>query len=71
MLISDCEVTVPGLFVNHSMGLNGRIGLVGYWGVVAFDEFSRKRRRVDVSKQNCSQAPSLRSNGNAHDGEED
>lgn len=43
MLISDGEVTVPGLFVNNSMGLNRRIGLVGYWGVVAFDEFLGKR----------------------------
>lgn len=44
MLISGGEVTVPKLFVNNS---NGRIGLVGYWDVVAFDEFAGKRKRAD------------------------
>lgn len=44
MLISGGEVTVPKLFVNNS---NGRIGLVGYWDVVAFDEFAGKKKRVD------------------------
>lgn len=44
MLISGGEVTVPKLFVNNS---NGRIGLVGYWDVVAFDEFAGKRKRTD------------------------
>jgi ATP-dependent Lon protease len=44
MLISGGEVTVPKLFVNNS---NGRLGLVGYWDVVAFDEFAGKKKRSD------------------------
>lgn len=44
MLISGGEITVPKLFVNNS---NGRIGLVGYWDVVAFDEFAGKKKRTD------------------------
>lgn len=44
MLISGGEVTVPKLFVNNA---NGRLGLVGYWDVVAFDEFAGKKKRVD------------------------
>ena len=44
ILISGGEVTVPKLFVNN---LTGKIGLVGYWDVVAFDEFAGKQKRVD------------------------
>jgi ATP-dependent Lon protease len=44
ILISGGEVTVPKLFVNNS---NGKIGLVGYWDTVAFDEFAGKDKRVD------------------------
>lgn len=44
MLISGGEITVPKLFVNNS---NGRIGLVGFWDVVAFDEFAGKKKRSD------------------------
>lgn len=44
ILISGGEVTVPKLFVNNT---TGRIGLVGYWDVVAFDEFAGKSKRVD------------------------
>lgn len=44
MLISGGEVTVPKLFVNNS---NGRLGLVGYWDVVAFDEFAGRKKRTD------------------------
>jgi ATP-dependent Lon protease len=44
MLISGGEVTVPKLFVNNA---NGRIGLVGYWDVVAFDEFAGRKKRAD------------------------
>src|ERR1043165_8958082 len=44
MLISGAEVTVPKLFVNNS---TGRIGLVGYWDCVSFDEFAGKDKRVD------------------------
>jgi len=44
MLISGGEVTVPKLFVHNG---TGKIGLVGYWDVVAFDEFAGKQKRVD------------------------
>lgn len=44
MLISGGEVTVAKLFVNNS---TGKIGLVGYWDVVAFDEFAGKTKKVD------------------------
>lgn len=44
MLISGGEVTVPKLFVNNA---NGRLGLVGYWDVVAFDEFAGKAKKTD------------------------
>ncbi len=44
MLISGGEVTVAKLFVNNS---NGRLGLVGYWDCVAFDEFAGKAKRTD------------------------
>ncbi|MGX6646396.1 BREX system Lon protease-like protein BrxL [Maricaulaceae bacterium MS644] len=44
ILISGGEVTVPKLFVNNS---SGKIGLVGYWDVVAFDEFAGRQKKVD------------------------
>ena len=44
ILISGGEVTVPKLFVNNS---SGKIGLVGYWDCVAFDEFAGRQKRVD------------------------
>ena len=44
ILISGGEVTVAKLFVNNA---NGKIGLVGYWDTVAFDEFAGKNKRVD------------------------
>ena len=44
ILISGGEVTVPKLFVNNS---SGKIGLVGYWDTVAFDEFAGKQKRAD------------------------
>jgi ATP-dependent Lon protease len=44
ILISGGEVTVPKLFVNNS---NGKLGLVGYWDAVAFDEFAGKGKKVD------------------------
>jgi ATP-dependent Lon protease len=51
-LISGGEVSVPKLFVNNS---TGRIGLVGYWDVVAFDEFAGREKSankalVDIMK---------------------
>ncbi len=52
ILVSGGEVTVPKLFVNNS---TGKLGLVGYWDVVAFDEFAGKNKRpnkalVDIMK---------------------
>ncbi|SDN62693.1 BREX system Lon protease-like protein BrxL [Vreelandella arcis] len=44
ILVSGGEVSVPKLFVNNS---SGKIGLVGYWDCVAFDEFAGKKKRVD------------------------
>jgi len=44
IFVSGGEVTVPKLFVNNT---TGRIGLVGYWDCVAFDEFAGKQKRVD------------------------
>ncbi len=44
ILISGGEVTVPKLFVNNS---TGRIGLVGYWDCVAFDEFAGKKKTAN------------------------
>jgi ATP-dependent Lon protease len=44
ILLSGGEVTVPKLFVNNA---TGKIGLVGYWDCVAFDEFAGKQKRVD------------------------
>jgi ATP-dependent Lon protease len=44
MLLSGGEVTVPKLFVDNK---NGKLGLVGYWDVVAFDEFAGQQKRVD------------------------
>ncbi|MDA1275023.1 MAG: BREX system Lon protease-like protein BrxL [Verrucomicrobia bacterium] len=44
MLISGSEVTAPKLFVSNA---SGRIGLVGYWDCVCFDEFAGKDKKVD------------------------
>ena len=44
ILISGGEVTVPKLFVSNS---SGKLGLVGYWDVVAFDEFAGKQKKTD------------------------
>lgn len=52
ILLSGGEVSIPKLFVNNS---TGRIGLVGYWDTVAFDEFAGKEKKpqkalVDIMK---------------------
>ncbi len=44
ILVSGGEITIPKLFVNNS---TGKVGLVGYWDTVAFDEFAGKKKRVD------------------------
>ena len=53
ILLSGGEVTVPKLFVANTKG--GQIGLVGFWDVVAFDEFAGKTKKakknlVDIMK---------------------
>jgi ATP-dependent Lon protease len=44
ILISGGEVSKAKLFVNNT---TGDIGLVGYWDVVAYDEFAGKDKRAD------------------------
>ena len=44
ILISGGEITVAKLFVNNA---TSKIGLVGYWDVVAFDEFAGKQKSVN------------------------
>lgn len=44
MIVSGGEVSVAKLFVNNA---TGKLGLVGYWDSVAFDEFAGKDKRVD------------------------
>jgi ATP-dependent Lon protease len=44
ILISGGEVSKAKLFVNNA---SGDIGLVGYWDVVAYDEFAGKTKRAD------------------------
>jgi len=44
ILISGGEVSKAKLFVNNS---TGEIGLVGYWDLVAYDEFAGKSKTVD------------------------
>ncbi|MFM7549566.1 MAG: BREX system Lon protease-like protein BrxL, partial [Cyanobacteriota bacterium] len=44
MLISGSEVTAPKLFVSNA---SGKIGMVGYWDCICFDEFAGKDKRVD------------------------
>ncbi|MBE2233042.1 MAG: BREX system Lon protease-like protein BrxL [Anaerolinea sp.] len=44
ILLSGGEVSVAKLFVNNA---TGRIGLVGFWDAVAFDEFAGKKKRAD------------------------
>jgi len=46
ILISGGEVTLAKLFVNNS---TNKIGLVGYWDAVAFDEFAGRDKQVDKS----------------------
>lgn len=44
ILISGGEVSKAKLFVNNT---TGEIGLVGYWDVVAYDEFAGKSKNTD------------------------
>ncbi len=44
ILVSGSEVTLAKLFVNNT---TKQLGLLGYWDVVAFDEFAGPGKRVD------------------------
>jgi len=44
ILISGGEISVAKLFVNNA---SGKIGLVGYWDCVCFDEFAGKDKKVE------------------------
>jgi ATP-dependent Lon protease len=43
-LISGAEITQAKLFVNNS---SGKLGLVGYWDCISFDEIAGKEKKVD------------------------
>ena len=45
ILVSGSEISAPKLFVSN-VGA-GKIGLVGYWDTICFDEFAGKDKRVD------------------------
>ena len=44
ILVSGGEITTAKLFVNNA---SGKIGLVGYWDCICFDEFAGKDKNVD------------------------
>ena len=44
MLISGSEITAPKPFVSNA---SGKVGLVGFWDCICFDEFAGKDKRVD------------------------
>lgn len=44
ILLSGGDVTEAKLFVNNA---SGRIGLVGFWDTIAFDEFAGSQKQVD------------------------
>jgi len=44
-LVSGGEATLPKLFINNT---TGKIGLVGYWDVVAMDEFAGSSKKPDI-----------------------
>lgn len=50
ILISGGDVTVPSLFISHTG--RGRIGLVGLWDLVAFDEVAGLTRLANVQAIN-------------------
>ena len=52
ILVSGGEVSIPNLFVNNT---TGRIGLVGYWDVVALDEFAGSGKKGDPKLKDIMQ----------------
>jgi len=52
ILVSGGEVSIPNLFINNT---TGRMGLVGYWDVVAFDEFAGTTKKGDPKLKDIMQ----------------
>ncbi len=52
ILVSGGEVSIPNLFINNT---TGRMGLVGYWDVVAFDEFAGTGKKGDAKLKDIMQ----------------
>jgi len=52
ILVSGGEVSIANLFINNS---TGRMGLVGYWDVVAFDEFAGSAKKGDAKLKDIMQ----------------
>lgn len=52
ILVSGGEVSIPNLFINNT---TGRMGLVGYWDVVAFDEFAGSGKKGDAKLKDIMQ----------------
>jgi len=52
ILVSGGEVSVPNLFINNT---TGRLGLLGYWDVVAFDEFAGTNKKGDPKLKDIMQ----------------
>lgn len=52
ILVSGGELSIPNLFVNNT---TGRIGLVGYWDVVALDEFAGTGKKGDPKLKDIMQ----------------
>lgn len=52
ILVSGGEVSIPNLFVNNT---TGRIGLLGYWDVVALDEFAGTGKKGDPKLKDIMQ----------------
>jgi len=52
ILVSGGEVSIPNLFINNT---TGKLGLVGYWDVVAFDEFAGSGKSSDPKLKDIMQ----------------
>ncbi len=52
ILVSGGEVSIPNLFINNT---TGRMGLIGYWDVVAFDEFAGTKKKGDPKLKDIMQ----------------
>jgi len=52
ILVSGGEISIPNLFINNT---TGRMGLVGYWDVVAFDEFAGSGKKGDAKLKDIMQ----------------